>query len=75
MGCEHLDEYYELYLLGTISDGGCADVREHLERDCPYCLEHLREAALSVYLLSLPLRTVRPDPKRKAQLMRLLKKK
>jgi hypothetical protein len=75
MGCEHLDEYYEVFLLGTISDGACADIREHVEGDCPYCLGHLREAALSVYLLSLSPRSVRPDPKQKSQLLRRLRKK
>ena len=74
MGCEHLDEFYELFLLSTISDGACADIRVHIEGDCAYCLEHLREAALSVYLLTLSTRTVRPDPKQKSQLMKRLRK-
>jgi hypothetical protein len=75
MGCEHLEEYYELYLVGAISDGACADIHEHFERDCPYCLEHLREAALSIYLLSLTARPVHPAPKLKSQILKRLRKR
>lgn len=75
MGCQHLDEYYELYLLGTVSEGACYDIREHLERECPYCVEHLREAAHSIYLLTMTARAARPDPRQKAQLLKRLRKK
>ncbi len=75
MGCQHLDEFYELYLLGTITDGACLDIGEHARRDCPYCLEHLREAAHSIYLLTMPAHTARPDPKLKSQLLKRLRKK
>jgi hypothetical protein len=75
MDCRYLDEYYELYLLGTISGDVCATIREHALNHCPYCLERLREAVRAVYLLSQPARTVRPDPKRKLQLLRHLPRK
>ncbi len=75
MGCQHLDEIYELSLLGTFAGGASADLREHIVRGCAYCLEHLREAALTVYLLSQTARPARPDPKLKAQLLRRLRKK
>ena len=75
MGCEHLDEYYELYLLGAEADGACLDINEHVERECPYCLEHVREAAESVYLLTMTARPARPNPKLKAQLIKRLRKK
>ena len=75
MGCQHLDEYYELCILETLTGEACAIVREHLANRCPYCLARLREAARAVYLLCQPARTVRPDPKRKAQLLRRLQKK
>ena len=75
MGCEHLDEYYELYLLGAAADGACLDIDEHVERHCAYCLEHLREAAHSIYLLTLTARPARLNPKLKSQLMKRLRKK
>lgn len=75
MGCQHLDEYYELWLLGTLEGEACAAIREHAARGCPYCLERLREAARTVYLLIQPPRLIRPDPKRKARLLRRLRKK
>ena len=75
MGCEHLDEFYELYLLGTITEGACIDIGEHLERGCPYCTEHLREAAQSVYLLTMTAHTARPNPILKSQIMKRLRKR
>ncbi len=75
MGCEHLDEFYELYLLGTITDGACLDIAEHVERACPYCLERLREAVHSVYLLTLTAHSARPSPRLKAQLLKQIRKR
>jgi predicted anti-sigma-YlaC factor YlaD len=75
MDCQHLDEIYELYLLGALDEDDSARVQEHLERGCPNCLEHLREAALAVYFLCLTARPVRPRPQRRSQLLRRLRKK
>lgn len=75
MGCQHLDEYYELCLLGAVTGDACSIIREHVGRGCPYCVERLCEAARTVYLLSQGARAVRPDPKRKMQLLRRLHKK
>jgi hypothetical protein len=75
MGCEHLDEHYELYLLGAVADGACLDICEHVDRECAYCLDHLREAAHSIYLLTLTTRPARLNPKLKSQLMKRLRKK
>lgn len=75
MGCQHLDDHYELFLLGMATDPAGDDIREHLENECAYCVEHLREAALSVYLLCLTLKPIRPDPKVKAQVLKRLRKK
>ncbi len=75
MGCEHLDDFYELYLLGTVDGGACAEIREHLARGCPACFTRLREGALTVYLLSQDTRRARPDPKQKSQLLRRLRKR
>lgn len=75
MDCRYLDEYYELYVLGTLTGGARTTIFEHVQNRCPYCLSRLREAARAVYLLSQPARAVRPDPKRKMQLLRQLHKK
>lgn len=75
MDGQHLDEIYELYLLGTLAGEGGADVGEHLRRGCASCLDRLREAALTVYLLCQMTPTARPDPKLKSRLLRRLRKK
>jgi len=69
MGCQHLEELYELWLLGALSEQGSLDLREHLGRDCPHCQARLREAAETVYLLSLAHKPVRPRPRVKAELL------
>ncbi len=75
MDCQHLDESYELFLLGTLPAREAAEVSEHVERGCSYCLGHLREAALTVYLLSQTARPARLDPKLKSRLLRGVGKK
>jgi predicted anti-sigma-YlaC factor YlaD len=75
MGCQYLEDLYELYLLGALGPQDSAAVGEHLERGCPSCFENLREAALTVYLLSQPARLARPEPKLKSRLLRRLHKK
>jgi len=74
MGCQHLDDLYELCVLGTGFGPGFEEVRQHLEQGCPYCLARLREAAQVIYLLSQNVRPVRPSPKSRSELLRRLKK-
>jgi len=74
VGCHYLDQIYELFLLGALSAEQDAAVQEHVERDCPYCLDQLREAALTVYFLTRTGRTERPDPKQKSALLRRLRR-
>ncbi len=74
MGCQYLDEVYELYLLGALEGEEATIVREHVERHCPYCLDHLREATLTIYLFTLLAPPARPGPKKKAQLLSRLRK-
>ena len=64
-----------MFLLGTLPAGEAADVSEHVERGCSYCLEHVGEAALTVYLLSQTVRPARLDPKLKSQVLRSVGKK
>jgi len=75
MGCEHLDDYYELYLLGLVPEGAGEDIHDHAASGCVYCMEHLREATLSIYLLTLAAKPLRPDPKLKARVLRRSRKK
>jgi hypothetical protein len=75
VGCQYLDQLYELFLLGALSAEEDASVQEHVERGCPYCLEQLREAALTVYFLTWTAGTERPDPKQKSALLRRLRKR
>ncbi len=51
MDCRYLDDMYELFLLGLLKPKGAAEVKEHIERGCPYCLAHLREAAQCIYFV------------------------
>lgn len=74
MGCQHLDDLYELYLLGSAAREESDEIGQHLETGCAYCVDHLREAAQMIYLLSLNSASVRPSPRHKAELMRRLKK-
>jgi anti-sigma factor RsiW len=74
MGCQSLEDLFELYLLGALCPEDRAAVEEHLSRGCPQCGEHLREAALTVYLLCQPEHLARPDPKHKSRFLRRLGK-
>ena len=64
-----------MFLLGALSDEGSLELREHLNQGCENCLERVKEAARTVYLLSLSARPVAPGPKAKADLLRLVKNK
>jgi hypothetical protein len=75
MGCRHLEEVYELFLLGALSEQGSLELREHLARGCPHCLVRIREAVETVYVLSLFSKPARPNPRVKAELLRRLHKK
>ncbi len=75
MGGQHLDEVYELFLLGTLPAEESAVVREHLERGCSDCLDRLREATQTVYFLSFTTRRAQPDPKLKTHLLRRVHRK
>ncbi|HEV3279564.1 MAG TPA: hypothetical protein VG860_22445 [Terriglobia bacterium] len=62
MGCQHLEDEYELYLLGAFPGEAPGDLESHLRDDCPNCLQGLREAAESVYWLVQSADPVRPRP-------------
>ncbi len=74
MGCQHLDDFYEMYVLGALVEEEAAVVREHSEKRCPYCVERLQEATQCVYLLLQFASPSRPGTKLKARLLRRLGK-
>jgi len=52
-----------------------APIQEHLSLGCEHCSERLKEAARTVYLLSLAAKPLAPGPKIKANLLRQIKGK
>ncbi len=75
MGCQHLDDLYELYLLGALEVEESEAIAEHLARNCPYCLEHLREAAQTIHLITFLAPAGRPGQGLRARLLERVKKK
>jgi hypothetical protein len=70
MGCQHLEDVYELWLLGALSEQSSLDLRDHLARGCPHCLARIREAAETIYLLGRSPKPARPRPRVKTELLR-----
>ena len=64
-----------MFLLGALSDENSLQLREHLTQGCECCLERVKEAARTIYLLSLTVKPTSPGPKAKADLMRLIRGK
>ena len=75
MDCRHLEGVYELFLLGALLEEDSLQLQEHLSLGCEHCLQRLKEAARTVYLLSLATKPVAPGPKAKANLLRQVKGK
>ncbi|HUI40720.1 MAG TPA: hypothetical protein VL523_02010 [Terriglobia bacterium] len=68
MDCQHLDDVYEIYLLGGLAGEVCEELETHVREECPRCLHALREAAESVYWLVQNSAPARPRPTVKARL-------
>jgi len=75
LDCRHLENIYELFLLGALQEEGTLELCEHLAQGCGNCLERVREATRTVYLLSLTAKPVSPRPKAKDDLVRMVKGK
>jgi len=76
MDCRSLENLYELFLLGALSEEDEARVREHLIACCPRCIEGLREAALALYaVLQSPRQTKQRESKAKPRLHQRLRGK
>ena len=72
MECQYLDDVYELFLLGLLRPKETTEVKEHLERGCPYCTHHLREAAQSVYFFLSVAKGRKPPNNLKSEILRSL---
>jgi predicted DNA-binding protein (UPF0278 family) len=75
MECQYLDDVYELFLLGLLKARDATEVREHIERGCPYCLDHLREAAQVVYFMLSSSKRLKPAPSVKGAILRELRRR
>ncbi|MGH9351837.1 MAG: hypothetical protein ACRD2G_06730 [Terriglobia bacterium] len=73
MDCRHLENIYELFLLGALGDADAGRVQGHLDRACPNCVEGLREATLTLFALLQPAKPVRSTPKQRAHFLQRLK--
>lgn len=73
MACRSLENLYELFLLGALSEEDEAKVREHLISRCPRCIEGLREAALALCAVLQSPRQAGQSPKAKARLHQRLR--
>ncbi len=58
-----MDELYELYALGVLEAESAGEIAQHLEDQCSYCRDHVREAAKLTSALSGLAEPVEP-PKR-----------
>jgi len=74
MDCRNLDDVYELFLLGLLKPKEAAEVKEHVERGCAYCVDHLREAAQSVYFVLSGAKPRKPPQPAKSEILRSLRR-
>ncbi len=74
MVCQYLEDLLELYLLGITSPEESSTIADHLSTGCANCLGQLRDAALTVYLVSQPKKPRKLDPKWRTSLLRRLRK-
>jgi hypothetical protein len=75
MDCRHLDDFYELYVLGAADADVAQEISRHLDIGCAPCIGRLREAALNVYFVSTLAPSARPSPKARARVLTRLRKK
>lgn len=75
MGCQHLDELHELWLLGALAEPASRELGDHLARGCPHCRKQVQEATGFVYLLALGAKPARPHPRVKAELLSKISQK
>jgi len=55
-----MDGLYELYVLGVLESEAAVQIDEHLQDQCAYCLEHVREALQTAAAMSALAEPVNP---------------
>jgi len=74
MDCRYLDDVYELFLLGLLKSKEAAELKEHIARGCPYCVDHLREATQSVYFVLSGAKGRKPPQQTKSEILLSLRR-
>jgi hypothetical protein len=72
MDCRHLEDGYEIYLLGALDRREQEELHQHVRQGCDSCTDELREAAESLYWLLQNVAPVRPSAAIKARLVKRL---
>ena len=72
MDCRHLEDGYEIFLLGALDRGEHDQVYEHVRQGCPYCRDELREAAENLYWFLQNVAPVQPSAAMKERLLQRL---
>jgi hypothetical protein len=72
MGCRHLEEGYEIYLLGALGRSEQEELHRHVLQGCITCTAELREAAENLYWFLQNVSPVRPSAAMKSRLLQRL---
>jgi hypothetical protein len=72
MGCRHLEDGYEIYLLGALDRGEQEELHQHVLEGCAACTSELREAAENLYWFLQSVSPVRPSAAMKSRLLHRL---
>jgi hypothetical protein len=72
MDCRHLEEGYEIYLLGALDRGEHEQLHQHIRQGCPSCTDELREAAENLYWFLQNVAPVQPSATMKSRLLQRL---
>jgi hypothetical protein len=72
MDCRHLEDGYEIYLLGALDRGEYEELHQHVRQGCACCAEELREAAENLYWFLQNVSPVQPSAAMKSRLLQRL---
>jgi hypothetical protein len=72
MDCRHLEDGYEIYLLGALDRGEHEELDQHIRQGCRSCTGELREAAENLYWFLQTVAPVQPSAAMKSRLLQRL---
>ena len=72
MDCRHLEDGYEIYLLGALDRGEHEELHQHVRQGCAYCAGELREAAENLYWFLQNVSPVQPPAAMRSRLLQRL---